>query len=133
MLFQLRALYQAELAQLAAHFATGSQRRGMAGIVKGLRPEALGQIPDVGIGASCPTRQVHFADQESALQFHQRAFGRQLLRWVAERGTTPQFPRRLRGVIMQPVVDRPGFPGEPAIEIEAGHVPLVLHAAPGQS
>ena len=72
-LFQLKAGYQAELAQLAAYFATGSQRRGLVGIDKGLRPEALGQIPDVGIGASCPTRQVHFADQEAALQFHQRA------------------------------------------------------------
>ena len=105
----------------------------MAGIDKGLRLEALGQILDVGIGATCPTRQIDFADEKPSLQFHQRAFGRQLLRWVAKPGTTPQFPRRLRGVIKQPLIDRLGFPGEPSIEIEADHVPLVLQAAPCQS
>ena len=73
MLFQLRAHYQAELAQLAAHVATGSQRRGMTGVDKGLRPEALGQIPDVGIRAARSTRQIQFADEEATLQFHQRA------------------------------------------------------------
>jgi len=132
-LFQLRAGHQAELAQPAANFAAGSRRRGVASIDEGLRPEALGQIPDVGVGAARATRQVHFADQEAALQFHQRAFGRQLLRCIAQPGTAPQFPRRLRGMIEQPVVDRLGFPGEPPIEIEPGHVPLVLQAAPGQS
>ena len=94
--FQLRARYHAELVQLATNFATGSRRRGVASIDKGLRPEALRQIPDVGVRAARATRQVHFADQEAALQFHQCAFGCQLLRSFAESGTTPQFPRRLR-------------------------------------
>ncbi len=89
--------------------------------------------PNIGIGAACPTRQVHFAGQEVALQFHKRVFGRQLLRWVAKHSTTAQFPRRLHRLIEQPIVDRLGFPGELAIEIEAGHISLVSQASPGQS
>ena len=67
------------------------------------------------------------------MQFHQRAFGGQLLPRVAEPGSTPQFPRRLRGVIEQPLIDRLCLPGEPAIEIQAVYVPLELQTAPGQS
>src|SRR6266446_10690749 len=89
--FQLRARYKAELVQLATNVATGSRRRGVASIDKGLRPEALGQIPDVGVRAARATCQVHFADQEAALQFHQRAFGRQLLRCVAQSCAAPEF------------------------------------------
>ena len=83
MLFQLRAERQAELAQLAANFAASSRGRGMASIDKGLRPEPLGQIPDIRVRAARATREVHFADQEAALQLHQSALGRQLLRWIA--------------------------------------------------
>ncbi len=72
-LFQLRARYNAELVQLAANFAASSRGRGEVSIDKDLRPEALGQIPDVGVRAARATRQIHFADQEAALQFHQRA------------------------------------------------------------
>ena len=36
-------------------------------------------------------------------------------------------------MIEQPVIDGLRFAGEPTIEIEAGHVPLLLQAAPGQS
>jgi len=36
-------------------------------------------------------------------------------------------------MIEQPVIDRLGFTGESPIEIEPGHVPLVLQAASGQS
>src|SRR5947209_8204648 len=85
--FQLRTRYYAELVQLATNFAAGSHRRGVASIDNGLRPEALCQVPDVGVRATCATRQVHFADQESPLQFHQRALGRQLLRFFAQSGT----------------------------------------------
>ncbi len=71
-LLQLRTLYQSELAQLAANIATGSQRRCMEGIDKGLRPEALSQIPGLGVGATCSTCQIDFTDEKAALQFHQR-------------------------------------------------------------
>ncbi len=49
MLFQLRAERQAELVQLAANFAASSRGRGMASLDKGLRPEPLGQIPDIRV------------------------------------------------------------------------------------
>ena len=129
MLLQLGAGRQAELAQLAANLAASNRGRGTAGIDKGQRPEAFGQVPDVGVRAARATCQVHFADQEAALQFYQRALGRQLLGFVTQSGTTPQFPRRLRRVIEQPVIDCLGFTGEPPIEIEPVHVPLVFQAA----
>src|SRR5260370_39210020 len=88
-LFQLRAWCQAKFAQLAANFAACSRGRGMASLDKGLRPEALSNIPDVRVGAARATRQVHFADQEAALQFHQRALGRQRLRFFAQPSSTP--------------------------------------------
>jgi hypothetical protein len=81
----------------------------------------------------CQVCPHNITDQEAALQFHQRAFGRQLLRSFAQPRTTPEFARRLRRVIEQPVIDGFSLAGEPPIEIEAGHVPLVLQAAPGQS
>ena len=61
MLFQLRAERQAERAQLAANFAASSRGRGMASLDKGLRPEPLGQIPDIRVRAARATREVHFA------------------------------------------------------------------------
>ena len=133
MAHHLRAWCQAELVQLAANFAACSRGRGMASIDKSLRPEAFGQVPDVGVGAARATRQAHFADQEAALQLHYCTFGRQLLRFFAQPGTTPEFPRRLRGMIEQPVIYCLGLAREPTIEIEPGHVPLLLQAAPGQS
>ena len=99
--FQLRARYNAELVQLATNLAASSHRRGVASIDEGLRPEAFGQVPDVGVGAARATRQVHLADQEAALQLHQRTFGRQLLRFFAQPGATPEFTRWLRRVIEQ--------------------------------
>ena len=47
--FQLGARYNTELVQLATNVATGSRRRSVASIDKGLRPEALCQIPDVSL------------------------------------------------------------------------------------
>ena len=91
MLFQLRAERQAERAQLVANFAARSRGRGMASLDKGLRPEPLGQIPDIRVRAARATREVHFADQEAALQFHQRAFGRQLLQCAAQSCAAPEF------------------------------------------
>src|SRR6266699_1921168 len=132
-LFHLRARYQAERVQLATNDAAGGSGRGVASIDKGLRPEALCEIPDVGVRASRATRQVNLADQEAALQFHQRAFGRKLFRWFTQPRAAPEFTPRLGGMIEQPCVDRLCFTGKPTIEIEPIHVPLVLQAASGQS
>src|SRR5258708_32282022 len=87
--------------------------RAAVGEVWRASTKACGQIPDVGVRAARATCQVHFADQEAALLLHQRAFGREFLRFFAQPGATPEFTRRLRGMIEQPVVDHLCFPGEP--------------------